>query len=200
MARKKILKSAAESVLDATDDFLSRFLVPGKPSRKQPRQKWSELKPGTRKRKLGYYRKQGLSDRQIAARYNAGTLGRQTVARGHLNTPEKGMAEALRHPAKYHDYIAKRNQPPVTGSPEDEAYALNQARDRAYKNTFDRLHEYIYFNADTVWANVYGGETLESGKANGMSLSQAEWTAGADTEEIRSMAEDQYKKNPWFYH
>jgi hypothetical protein len=54
-----------------------------------PRQKWSELKPDTKKRKLAYYKNhEGLSAGQVARRYNAGTLGPQTETRGHGGTPE----------------------------------------------------------------------------------------------------------------
>jgi hypothetical protein len=72
--------------------------------------------------------------------------------------------------------------------------------DKAYRNFHNRLHDYVYYNVDTVRANVYGGETYESGPVPGMSLAQAQWTAQADTEEIRSMASEQYRGNPWWYH
>jgi hypothetical protein len=55
-----------------------------------PRQKWAELKPGTKKRKLAWYAKhQGLTAAQVRGRYNAGTLGPQTATRGHAQTPER---------------------------------------------------------------------------------------------------------------
>ena len=82
----------------------------------------------------------------------------------------------------------------------DQAIKLNRARDAAFTNIHNRLHEYLYYKRETVEANVYGGETAESGEVPGMSLAEAEWTANADTEELRSRAEPQIKGNPWFYH
>jgi hypothetical protein len=83
---------------------------------------------------------------------------------------------------------------------EDEAYDLNAARDAAYYNVYSRLHNYFKYRDRTVLANVYGGETPESGTVPGMSLAEANWTANADTEELRANAAQQYTGNPWFYH
>jgi hypothetical protein len=73
-------------------------------------------------------------------------------------------------------------------------------RDAAFYNIEGRLGDYHKYKRETVEANVYGGETSESGPVPGMDYAQAEWTANADTEELRSRAEPQYKGNPWFYH
>jgi len=167
------------------------------------RKLWSSLKPSTRARKLGFYKKQGLTPQQVAARYNAGTLGPQSRARGHAATPEHGITQALHDPGKYRKYLRKKERSILSGpvtSPEDIAYALNEARDRAYRNFHDKLYFYVYYNDQTVLANIYGGSTNESGPVPGMSLAQATWTARADTEEIRSMASEQYRGNPWGYH
>jgi hypothetical protein len=131
-------------------------------------------------------------------------------ARGHGATPEHGLQSATRTPAaakKYGDYIRKRTVPgggtpvPVaSAAAEDEAYELNQAKDAAYLNIHSRLKDYYKYKRETVLANVYGGETPESGEVSGMSLAEARWTAQADTEELRAHATPQYQGNPWFYH
>jgi hypothetical protein len=125
-------------------------------------------------------------------------------ARGHGATPEHGLKSAKKNPKKYGDYIRKRSVPEVKPGPtkaaEDEAYELNKARDAAFLNFEGRLQYYVYYNHDTVLANVYGGTTTESGPVTGMSLAEARWTSQADTEEIRSHAEPYYTGNPWFYH
>lgn len=77
---------------------------------------------------------------------------------------------------------------------------LTRLRDAAFYNIEGRLGDYAKYKRETVEANVYGGETSESGPVPGMDYAQAEWTADADTEELRSRAEPQYKGNPWFYH
>lgn len=163
---------------------------------------WSLLKPGTRARKLGYYAKLGLSPKQVARRYNAGTLGPQSAVRGHTATPEHGLGQALKEPQKYRKYLGKKNKiigGGPTATPEDQARRINDQLDRAFRS-MDRLSHYVYYNADTVRANVYGGETAESGEVRGMDMAQAAWTASADIEEIRSMASEQYRGNPWWYH
>ena len=82
----------------------------------------------------------------------------------------------------------------------EEAEKLNSAKDAAYYNIRGRLGTYYKYKDETVEANVYGGTTSESGPVPGMDLAQAQWTANADTEELRSRAEPQYKGNPWWYH
>jgi hypothetical protein len=123
-------------------------------------------------------------------------------ARGHGATPEHGLKDARKNPRKYGDYLRKRAVPqaPVPVSVEDQAYELNAAKDAAFLNISGRLHDYFKYNEDTVLANVYGGVTSESGPVTGMDLAEARWTQQADTEELRSHAEPQYKGNPWFYH
>lgn len=55
----------------------------------KPRIPFSQLKPATKQRKIAYYAKhQGLTAKQVAGRYNAGTLGPQSAARGHPNGDE----------------------------------------------------------------------------------------------------------------
>jgi len=163
-----------------------------------PRKPWSQLAPGTKARKLAYYKKQGMTPGQVARKYNAGTLGPQSAARGHAKTPEHGLAEALKKPGKYQTYIKKKNT--VAGAtPQQRASNQNAILDSAYRS-MRRLSNYVYYNDDTVSANVYGGTTSESGPVPGMSVAEATWTAHADIEEIRSMASNQYRGNPWWYH
>lgn len=164
-----------------------------------PRKLWSRLTAGTRARKLSYYKKQGLTPGQVARRYNAGTLGSQAAARGHAATPEH-PAQALREPQKYPAYLRRKEQPKKGETPHELAIRINTALDTAYRNFRRRLSNYVYYNDSTVTANIYGGSTRESGTVPGMSLAQATWTAQADTEEIRSMASEQYRGNPWWYH
>lgn len=163
-----------------------------------PRKLWSQLKPATRARKLAYYAKQGLNPRQLARRYNSGTLGKQSGARGHRGTPEH-PEEALKNPEKYRKYINRQDKVQRGETAEDYAYRINESRDKAYES-MRRLREYVYYNDNTVRANVYGGDTAESGPVPGMDIFKAMWTASADLEEIRSMASDQYRANPWWYH
>src|ERR1700761_9354860 len=167
----------------------------------KPRKLWTQLTQATRLRKLRHYRKQGLTDRQIASRYNTGKLGSQKAARGHAQTPEHGMKEALkehRRSGKYDKYIDRRNTP-RGGDEIDQAISFNQILDLAYAS-MQRLADYVYYNEATVRANVYGGETSESGPVPGMSLSEATWTGSATVEEIRYFASPQYTGNPWWYH
>lgn len=165
------------------------------------RKLWSALKAATRERKLRFYKKQGLTPAQVARRYNANTLGSQAASRGHAATPEHGLKEALKQPGKFRKYLQKKNRPGgILEGPEDEAARINDTLDRAYANIRTRLSHYIHYNDSTVVSNVYGGDTSESGPVPGMSYAQATWTASADTEEIRSMASEQYRGNPWWYH
>lgn len=177
---------------------------------KIPRKLWSQLKKSTQVRKLRFYVKQGLSPRQVAARYNKGSLGSQSAARGHKATPEHGLKDALRKSrksSKYDKYLAKKAQPPeyeAEGASAyeraiDEATYLNDLRDAAYAS-MHRLHDYVHYNDETVRANVYGGVTSESGRVRGMDAAEAAWTAQADIEDIRSMASEQFRGNPWWYH
>lgn len=166
----------------------------------KPRKAWSQLTAGTRQRKLRFYGKQGLTPRQVAARYNSGSLGSQAAARGHAVTPEHGLKQALQNPRKYQDYLRKQEKPKPKEEPSDTAIRINTILDRAFANFDGRLSHYVYYNVETVRANVYGGSTRETGDVPGMSYAQALWTARADTEDIRSMASDQYRGNPWFYH
>lgn len=155
---------------------------------------WESLSPKYRERLSRY----GLTKSQ----YESGARP-LAAARGHGATPEHGLKDAQKNPAKYGEYIRKRavkTKPKVSGSIVAQAYALNSARDAAFLNIVSRLHAYYKFNEDTVRSNVYGGTTAESGNVKGMSLAEAQWTSAADTEELRSNAEPQYRGNPWFYH
>ncbi|HEY6018468.1 MAG TPA: hypothetical protein VIY48_00775 [Candidatus Paceibacterota bacterium] len=77
---------------------------------KPPGKRFQDLKPDQQKRKLSWYRRnQGLTPRQVRERYNRGTLGPQTVARGHGQTPER-PEEAEKNPGKYEKYREKRKQ------------------------------------------------------------------------------------------
>lgn len=125
-------------------------------------------------------------------------------ARGHAKTPEHPR-EAARNPERYREYNRKRE--PRTSTHEDIAYTLNSARDAAYFNILGLLGDYIKFREPNVRANVYGGTRRPQHKDEtgdiempGMTLTEARWTAQADAEELRSRADNNYKRNPWFYH
>lgn len=163
---------------------------------KRQRKGWDSLSPAYRAR----LSRHGITKSQ----YERGRP--LSGARGHGGTPEHGLKsipKGKKAQKKYGDYIRKRAVP-ETGLPpkdaEDEAYELNAARDAAYLNFHGRLKDYFKYKRETVLANVYGGETSESGPVAGMSLAEARWTAQADTEELRSHAEPQYLGNPWWYH
>ena len=158
------------------------------------RRAWESLSEPYRKRlaRYGITKSQYVNGRPLSG------------ARGHAATPEHGLKSARKNPRKYGDYIRKRSvpkpSPTVSKSAEDEAYALNAARDAAFLNIHGKLHTYFKYQRNTVLANVYGGTTSESGPVPGMSLAEARWSANADTEELRSHATPQYTGNPWWYH
>jgi hypothetical protein len=177
----------------------------------KPRILWSALKPATKKRKLSYYKKQGLTPGQVASRYNAGTLGPQAASRGHAKTPER-PERAAKHPEKYPEYVRKRAKTGGGGSPgpgirkDNEALAPRIWLDKAYLNIDLRLGpgrplgQLPKYNPVTVRANVYGGITAESGPVPGMNLATAKWTAKASEDELIEFAWPQYRANPWWYH
>jgi hypothetical protein len=77
---------------------------------RKPSKLWSALKPATQKRKLSGFRKQGLTDGQIRARYNAGTLGPQSAVRGHGGKSGQGLTpehprEA--NPIRHREYLQR---------------------------------------------------------------------------------------------
>lgn len=80
----------------------------------KPRKTFAQLAESTRNRKTRWYAKhQGLTGKQVELRYNAGTLGPQTAARGHAHTPEKpGLAykTAGQRNDYYKDYRDRKNK------------------------------------------------------------------------------------------
>jgi hypothetical protein len=154
------------------------------------RRSWESLSPAYRERlsRRGITKSQHERGRPLAG------------ARGHGQTPEHGLKSA--NPKKHGEYIRKRAVPAVQppASVVDAAYELNEARDAAFLNIHSRLQDYYKYRRATVTANVYGGETPESGEVPGMSLAEARWSASADTEQLRAHATPQYSGNPWFYH
>jgi hypothetical protein len=153
------------------------------------RKSWESLSPSYR----GRLSRGGVTRSQ----FESGAPIRK--ARGHAKTPEHGIAQGLRNPDKFREYLGKKNIPQKTGGgkldPQEEAMRLNDMKDKAYRG-MRQLANYFKYNDETVRDNVYGSEE----NPKGMSYSQALWTSTADIEEIRSMARDQYRNNPWFYH
>ena len=156
------------------------------------RKGWESLSPGYRKR----LESKGITKSLYGRGHNLSS------ARGHAATPEHGISQARRKPTRYREYLRKHEKisgPPLQ-TPEEQARELNEAKDAAYLNIKGRLEEYIWYNEQTVLANVYGGDTAESGIVPGMHLAEARWTSSADTEQLRSRASEQYLGNPWWYH
>jgi len=161
------------------------------------RKGWTQLSPGYRAR----LQKNGISK----AQYDAGKS--LAKARGHSQTPEHGIKEAIRKPGKYRKYINKRT---ITGgdrSPREVADEINTILDTAYDNIRRCLGDYHKYKDRNVRANVYGGirsaQFLGEGsevETNAMDIPDAIWTANADTEALRSRASNQTEGNPWFYH
>jgi hypothetical protein len=158
----------------------------------RPRKLWSHLTPGVKKRKLGFYRKQGLTDTQIKARYNTGKLGPQSTARGHANSPEK-PDRALRNPERYKEYLKKHKTPIdfIDVAPGEPPLIIDRLsiQDMAYINFVQQLGDYLKFNFKTVRRNC-----------ERMTDQEAQWTAKATGEEIRSRARMTIPNNPWYYH
>lgn len=154
-----------------------------------PRKLWSALKPATQKRKLTFYRKRGLSDAQVKAKYNAGTLGSQKAVRGHAQTPER-PSQAARHPEKFEKYITKHR--PKRGGP------ILSSRDRAYSSIFGKLGGYEKYNDDSVRRHVY----------NMMSDAEIEYAINASEDMLVGRAAANYgirlfrgfAQSPWWYH
>lgn len=158
---------------------------------------WESLSPAYRER----LSRNGITKSLYERGVNVST------ARGHRKTPEHGLKSARKNPGRYGDYIRERSVPEEfkggqrrPADDEDIAYELNAARDAAFLNFHARLRDYYKYNRKTVLANVYGGETAESGEVPGMTLGEARWTSRADTEELRARATPQYHSNPWWYH
>ena len=157
----------------------------------KPRKLWSALTKGTQQRKLSFYRKRGLSDSAIKSRYNSGSLGPQSAARGHAQTPEK-PERAARNPGKYQKYIEKhRKERP-------REYAKISRRDRAYGNVLAKIGNYIKFNPSAVRKRIY----------EMMTDAEVEWTIIASEDMIVGRASvnyglrlfGDYRQSPWWYH
>ena len=154
---------------------------------------WGQLSASYRDRLARGFQRQGLSRTQVRGRYNRGTLGPVTAARGHARTPER-PERATRWPERYREYIAKREtvqaQPPR--QPSKRVQALTHIR--------TKLAHYYKYNDATVVANV-----------NAMTDTELDWTLRANTESLRARASVQHagyaswwtdpeRSNPWFYH
>jgi hypothetical protein len=162
------------------------------------RKGWQQLSPGYRNRLI----KAGITPKQ----YRSGAS--LSKARGHAETPEHGITEAIRNPRKYRKYITRRTKTGPGGRPpEDVAREINDILDAAYKNIKSRLGDYHKYKDANVRSNVYGGlrgpQFLGEGEQTempAMGIVDSIWTANADTEALRSRASNQAEGNPWFYH
>ena len=154
----------------------------------KPRKLWSQLTKGTQNRKLSFYRKRGLTDAQIKSRYNFGSLGPQTAARGHAETPER-PSRAARNPGKYRKYIAKHQPERVAGI---------SRRDLAYGNVDQKIGHYVKYSPQAIRNRIY----------NMMTDAEVEWTISADEDMIVGRAAanygmrlfGDYRQSPWWYH
>jgi hypothetical protein len=156
----------------------------------KPRKLWSALKPATQKRKLAFYRKRGLSEAAIKARYNSGSLGSQSAVRGHSATPER-PSRAAKHPGRYQKYIEKRRRigdrfPPVS------------RRDLAEGNVERQIGHYIKYSPAAVHKRIHYM----------MTDNEVEWTIHASEDMIVGRAAanygmrlfGDYRQSPWWYH
>ena len=158
----------------------------------KPRKLWSQLTKGTQNRKLSFYRKRGLTDAQIRSRYNSGSLGPQTAARGHAETPER-PSRAARNPGRYEKYIAKREQrgKHIGGGPVSR-------RELAYGNVWQKLHNYLRYDDRAVQKRVRFM----------MTDAEVEWTINASEDMLVGRAAanygmrlfGDYRQSPWWYH
>jgi len=158
----------------------------------KPRKLWSRLAKATQQRKLGFYRKQGLSDAQIRSRYNSGSLGPQSAARGHAATPER-PSRAAKHPERYQKYIAKRREKGkhIGGGPVSR-------RDLAYGNVWSKLHNYAKYGDRAVRKRIY----------EMMTDAEVGWTINASEDMLVGRAAanygmrlfGDYRQSPWWYH
>jgi hypothetical protein len=157
------------------------------------RKTWGQLSPAYRTRLARAFGKDGLSRKQTRERYNRGTLGPVTGARGHSQTPER-PSRAERNPQKYQEYIARR-EPQQIAQPESKI----SKRVQALRHIRTKLGNFYKYNDKVVVANV-----------NLMSSSELDWTIGATTEQLRSRASIQHagqvpwwtsgETNHWWYH
>lgn len=158
----------------------------------KPRKPWSALSPGTKKRKLSFFGKRGLSDNQIRSRYNSGTLGPQSASRGHSKTPEK-PERAQRNPERYQEYLnnPKRRDIGYKGP-------VGSLRDRAYQNFHRHLGHYLKYNDTAVRKHCY--DMMNDG--------EVAWTIGASEEDLLHYATvamhqryfERMLQSPWWYH
>src|SRR5258707_11270082 len=100
------------------------------------RKGWQQLSPNYRQR----LERSGISK----TKYEPGASLK--AARGHKATPEHAMKEALKKPATFRKYIAR--------NPQQEAIEINTVRDRAYRNSRNRLGDYPSYRPNNVKANI----------------------------------------------
>lgn len=123
-------------------------------------------------------------------------------ARGHGETPEHGRRQAEKNPVRYRRYLNKKETKtgPKGRTAEDEAYELNEARDKAYAKEHEELHLLLRYNDDTVRLRIYGGIDDEGREHEGQTLYEARWTSTASRDAIRGRASLQDDYNVWWYH
>jgi hypothetical protein len=109
-----------------------------------PRKPWSQLAKATKKRKLAWFKNhEGLNPSEVARRYNTGTLGSQTAARGHIETPERPSA-VYQHPERYRRYIRQRK---ITfEAPTNDRALLLHKYDRNFNRTLRYSHETMLYH------------------------------------------------------
>ena len=133
-----------------------------------------------------------------------------SAARGHASTPEHGLRSAQKNPQKYAAYIAKRQPKPPPGSAPpikrksaaQIARELESARNKAFRRFLSVVSNvpHLYWNVDTIEANVFGGFTSESGAVPGMTIDEARFAIKMTYDDLVFLAAPQYLGNPWWYH
>lgn len=142
------------------------------------RKTFGSLTPAYQKRLMRGF--PDLTRKQLRDRYNRGSLGSRTAARGHARTPERPI-RAIKNPERYRDYLGNRTRRGGDVIPMTK-------RQRVFARMEDMFSFWIGYNRFNVLANV-----------NAMTDSELDWTLNADTEMIRTRASAQVPGDkPWF--
>jgi hypothetical protein len=159
---------------------------------------WGELSPAYRDRLARGFGKEGLTRDQVRGRYNRGTLGPVSAARGHAATPER-PSDVIRNPQRYRDYL-ERQRKTVTGTGITKPH-LDAMRTK-YVAVMDRLFgERFKYNRNTV---VHGASKMTYRQLR-VSLDAEEESNDTFIEAIEMLASQQASEskpnfyNVWWY-
>ena len=149
---------------------------------RKPRKPWGQLSERSKREKLRYYGNNfGLDREQVAKRYNRGTLGPQSQAKGRLK-PDVVPDDVRRHPEKY------RKLGPGSGGKE-----FLQGQVISHLDRLD-LSDDIKFNRFNVLHNITQVMT-EAELLLALSLDSEDWRDLASRKPARNR-----QVNPFWYH